>query len=98
MSVSLDGQLAVLADIVRQFGLTALDAAVRAFWTLSCSDLMDLAVLGQLKSDPEGGAPPPLRHVAAGLGLCNNKALAVELAVTTQVCGVDGPYQSRYFR
>jgi GTP-binding protein EngB required for normal cell division len=50
MSMEADGQLAVAAEIVRQFGLTALQSAVRACEELSGEGHIDLAVLGQFKS------------------------------------------------
>jgi predicted GTPase len=45
-----NGQLAVAADVVQQFGLTALQSAVRACQELSGEGRIDLAVLGQFKS------------------------------------------------
>jgi GTP-binding protein EngB required for normal cell division len=45
-----DRQLTLAADIVRQFGLTALQPAVRACTELASEGQIDLAVLGQFKS------------------------------------------------
>jgi GTP-binding protein EngB required for normal cell division len=50
VNAELTGQLTVVADIVRQFGLTSLHATVRACEVLSGDDPIDVAVLGQFKS------------------------------------------------
>jgi GTP-binding protein EngB required for normal cell division len=50
MNAARNGQLTVLADIIRQFGLAALQTSMRACETLFGDGLIDVAVLGQFKS------------------------------------------------
>jgi GTP-binding protein EngB required for normal cell division len=50
MTPERNGQLTVVSDIIRRFGLTSLHATVRACEGLSGDEPIDLAVLGQFKS------------------------------------------------
>jgi GTP-binding protein EngB required for normal cell division len=50
MTPERNGQLTVVSEIVRRFGLTSLDPTLRACEGLSADEPIDLAVLGQFKS------------------------------------------------
>jgi GTP-binding protein EngB required for normal cell division len=50
MNAERNGQLTVVSDVIRQFGLAALQTSMRACETLSADGLIDVAVLGQFKS------------------------------------------------
>ena len=84
MSMGRDGQLTVVAEIVRQFGLTSLQSTLAACETLSRAGPIDIAVLGQFKSGKSS-----LLNALLGEAVFPVGAVPVTAVVTRAATGIE---------